>query len=149
MTRAEAPPAAAARDAELLDAIVQTSFRVIGVVSAVAAAHELSLTQLRVLAILRSHTPTISELSDYLGLDRSTVSGLIDRASRRGLVVRAVDAADRRAVRIELTPAGRGLAAEGGAEIADGVAPLVEGLSIAERARLARLLAATAGSPDR
>jgi DNA-binding MarR family transcriptional regulator len=100
-----------------LDAKVQQAYEVMGVLSKVAAAHDLSLTQLRTLAILRSHSPRMSELADYLGLDRSTVSGLVDRAVARGLVRRVVDDADRRSSRLELTAAGRELAIIGAEEV--------------------------------
>ena len=90
---------------DLLDALVQTSFDVIGIVSRVAAAHDLSLTQLRLIAILRDREPTLSQLADHLGLDRSTISGLIDRAAARGLVERVANPADRRSARVALTAA--------------------------------------------
>ena len=71
---------------ELRDALVQISFALMAVLTEVAAEHDLSLTQLRVLGILRDRAPTMAELSTFLGLERSTVSGLIDRAAQRGLV---------------------------------------------------------------
>jgi DNA-binding MarR family transcriptional regulator len=128
------------REEQLLDALVQASFGVVGVVSAVAAALELSLTQLRVLAILRDHDPTMSELAGYLGLDRSSVTGLVDRATRRGLVARVSDANDGRSRRLALTAEGRALAARGAEEVAAGIAPFVAGLSASERTSLAGLL---------
>ena len=36
----------------------------------------------------------MADLATFTGLERSTVSGLIDRASQRGLVVRAADPVD-------------------------------------------------------
>ena len=71
---------------DVVDSLVLASFTVIALLSRVAAEHDLSLTQVRVLAILRDREPTMAELADYLGLERSSVSGLIDRAVRRGLV---------------------------------------------------------------
>ena len=129
----------------LLDALVQTSFEVIGVVSRVAADNELSLTQLRVLAILRDREPTMSELAEHLGVDRSSVSGLVDRATQRGLVTRVRDAVDRRSARVGLTPAGHELARAGAAAIHAGVAPLLGGLGADDGARLADMLEALLG----
>src|ERR1700683_1415341 len=74
--------------ADVVDSLVLASFTVIALLSRVAAEHDLSLTQLRVLAILRDREPTMAELADYLGLERSSVSGLIDRAVKRRLVRR-------------------------------------------------------------
>ena len=71
-----------------MDSLVQTSFTVVALLSRVAAEHDLSLTQLRVLAILRDRTPTMTELATHLGLERSSVSGLVDRGVRRGIVRR-------------------------------------------------------------
>ncbi len=71
---------------ELRDALAQMSFTLMAVLTEVAAEHDLSLTQLRVLGILRDREPTMAELATFTGLERSTISGLIDRAAARGLV---------------------------------------------------------------
>src|SRR5262245_48811324 len=72
----------------------------------VAAENDLSLTQLRVLAILRDRRGTMTALAAHLGLDRSTVTGLVDRAQRRGLLARAPNADDGRATDVFLTRRG-------------------------------------------
>src|SRR5579862_6948617 len=95
---------------EVLDSLVRVSFAVMALLSQAAAEHDLSLTQLRALAILRDREPKMAELAAYLGLDRSSVSGLIDRAARRGLVQRGTSSDDGRSVRVSLTPAGKRLA---------------------------------------
>ncbi|WP_373169435.1 MarR family winged helix-turn-helix transcriptional regulator [Mycobacterium marinum] len=66
---------------DLRDALVQKSFALMAVLTEVAAEHDLSLTQLRVLGIMRDREPTMGELASYTGLERSTVSGLIERAA--------------------------------------------------------------------
>ena len=104
--------------ADLMDNLVQTSFTVIALLSRVAAEHDLSLTQLRMLAILRDRTPTMADLADFLGLERSSVSGLIDRAVRRGLVQRTASRSDGRAVQVSLTPDGHRLAGQVTGEVA-------------------------------
>jgi DNA-binding MarR family transcriptional regulator len=90
-----------------LDALVQLSFAVQLVLTRVAAEHELSVTQLRVLGILRDRTPTMAQIADFLQLDRSSVSGLIDRAERRDLVARRASELDARVTLVELTENGR------------------------------------------
>src|SRR5580692_2453896 len=125
---------------EMIDSLVLTSFTVIALLSRVAAEHDLSLTQLRVLAILRDREPTMAELASHLGLERSSVSGLVDRAVKRGLVRRDASSEDGRAVRVSLTPAGQRLARLGGAEIGDLMTPMTRGLHPAEQKRLAALL---------
>lgn len=138
----------ASDDAALLDALVQSSFTVIGIVSTVAARHDLSLTLLRVGAILRDRTPMMSELALHLGLDRSTITGLINRAVERGLIRRIENEEDRRSSRVMLTDAGQALAAVCAIEISTALAPLTDQLTSTERRHLARLLTQTLAVPD-
>jgi DNA-binding MarR family transcriptional regulator len=130
-------------DDALLDALAQMSFRVIGIMSTVAARHDLSLTLLRVGTTLRNRTLTMSGLAVYLGLDRSTVTGLITRAEERGFVARTENATDRRSSRVTLTAMGRDLSTACLNEIAQEIEPVVAALSKAERRTLERLLRAT------
>ena len=103
--------------ADLVDALVQTSFLVMGVLTRVAAEHDMSLTQLRMLGVLRDHRPRMAQLAQVLGLDKSTVSGLVERAERRGLLERATSAIDARVTEVAITPAGSRLAGEGAERI--------------------------------
>lgn len=137
MTPASGNPA---EDRALTDAVAQASFAMTALLTRVGTAHDLSLTQVRVLAILRNHEPTMAQLADHLGLDRSTVSGLVDRATKRGLVERVSNADDRRSSRVRLTPAGRRLAQEGADEIEAAVAAMAAGLDATERRTLRDLL---------
>jgi len=130
----------AAAATELMDSLVRVSFTVTALLSRVAAEHDLSLTQLRVLAILRDREPTMAELAAYLGLERSSVSGLIDRAVKRGLVRRDPSSDDGRSVRLSLTPDGRHLATAGADEVAALVAPMTASLTPADHNRLGVLL---------
>jgi DNA-binding MarR family transcriptional regulator len=125
---------------DVMDSLVQASFTVVALLSQVAAEHDLSLTQLRVLAILRDREPKMAELAAHLGLERSSVSGLVDRAARRGLVRRDVSSDDGRAVRVSLTPDGQGLASLLTGEIAGLVAPMTRRLGRADQKRLSMLL---------
>jgi DNA-binding MarR family transcriptional regulator len=133
---------------DLVDSLAQTSFTVIALLTRTAAEHDVSLTQLRALAILRDREPTMAELADFLGLERSSVSGLMDRAVRRGLVRRTVSSEDGRAVHVSLTAAGHRLAAQVAGEVADLLAPMTGRLSAAEQKRLAALLFAMLDQPD-
>ena len=73
----------------LVDALVQAAFVTMAVLNKVGADNDLSLTQLRVLAILRDRRLRMTALADYLGLEKSTMTGLVDRAEKRGLLERA------------------------------------------------------------
>jgi DNA-binding MarR family transcriptional regulator len=120
----------------LVDALVQTAFVTMAVLSRVAADHDLSLTQLRVLAILRDRRLRMTDLADYLGLEKSTMSGLVDRAETRGLLARAPNAGDGRAVDVMLSDDGAALAERLYAEVERSLTPLTGELSPADRRRL-------------
>jgi MarR family transcriptional regulator, lower aerobic nicotinate degradation pathway regulator len=131
---------------DLRDALVQISFALMAALTEVAAEHDLSLTQLRMLGILRDREPTMADLATFTGLERSTISGLIDRAAQRGLVVRTADPHDGRSVRVSLTKQARGLVPEVTAAIADRIKPLTSHLSAVEQKRLTALLTKALGS---
>jgi DNA-binding MarR family transcriptional regulator len=120
--------------------LAQMSFTLMAVLTEVAAEHDLSLTQLRVLGILRDREPTMAELATFTGLERSTISGLIDRASARGLVRRIADPHDGRSVRVTLTESARELVPEITGAVGDRIVPLTGRLSSAEQMRLTTLL---------
>ena len=53
-------------DLGLVDALAQLSFAVQGILGKIAAAHDLSVVQTRLLGILRDRRPTITELASIL-----------------------------------------------------------------------------------
>ncbi|CAN5335717.1 hypothetical protein BH11ACT5_BH11ACT5_08200 [soil metagenome] len=122
-----------------VDVVVQASFTVLDTLTRSAAEHDLSLTQLRLLGILRDRTPTMAAIADHLGLDRSSVSGLVDRAERRGYVARRASADDARVTTVELTAAGHALAEELTATIGAGVEALLDRLRPADRRRVVEI----------
>jgi MarR family transcriptional regulator, organic hydroperoxide resistance regulator len=76
----------------------------------VLAAHGLSLSQFDVLATLwHGEGITQQELAERLLVTKGNVVGLIDRVGAAGWVERRPDPEDRRANRLYLTDAGRGL----------------------------------------
>jgi DNA-binding MarR family transcriptional regulator len=138
---------AASENEELQEALVRISFAMMTVLSRVGAEHDLSLTQLRTLGILRDRRVRVTDLARYLGLDKSSVSGLVDRAVKRGLLERSPNALDGRAVDVQLTEQGRELAAIGAAEVAEALTPLTSTLTSAEVRRLTALLDRMLGVP--
>ena len=127
---------------DLVDALVRSSYQVMGVLTRIGAEHDLSLTQLRVLGILRDRRARVTELASFLGLDKSTMSGLIDRAERRGLLARGKNPEDRRAVDVFMTPAGLELAGRVQEEVRRALAPATDRLDPEQRDQLVALLAA-------
>lgn len=73
--------------------------------------HGLTAAQYNVLNILADAADGLSqrELGDILVVDRSNVTGLLDRMEKAGLVKRADHPSDRRVYRVSLTPAGKKL----------------------------------------
>jgi DNA-binding MarR family transcriptional regulator len=133
----------------ITDSLVQASFLIQGVLERRASEQGVSLIQTRLLGILRDREPTINELSVLLGLDKSSVSGLVDRAERRGLVARRPSHTDRRSVRVSLSADGRGMvdavAAGMESDLVELLAPLAAGEREALADALSRVLIAHAG----
>ena len=53
------------------------------------------------------HNP--KEIAEYLGIENSTISGILDRMEKKELIERDIDKEDRRFVRIKLTKSGKEL----------------------------------------
>ncbi|HXW80350.1 MAG TPA: MarR family transcriptional regulator [Acidimicrobiales bacterium] len=129
-------PVPGERDLGLVDALAQLSFVVQGALGQVAAAQGLSIVQARLLGILRDRRLTIKELANLLQLDKSSVTGLVDRAEERGLVQRTPSPVDGRSVQVTITPAGHEVIERGAAAFAAEIAALSADLSAAQQARL-------------
>jgi DNA-binding MarR family transcriptional regulator len=136
-TRKLASPQGA--DLGLVDALAQLTFAVQGTLGRIAAANGLSIVQTRLLGILRDREPTIKELAAFLQLDKSSVTGLVDRAQERGLVRRTPSALDGRSVHVRITAAGRALVGRETATFEEEIAVLVSDLSPNDRTRLSSL----------
>ena len=122
------------------DGLAQLSFLIHGMLERRAREHDLSIIQTRLLGVLRDRRPTMNELARFLDLDKSSVTGLVDRAERRGLVERVPSTADRRAVLVALTDHGRSFVSDAAARFEADVSLLLERLPPADRASLAGLI---------
>ena len=83
----------------------------------------------------------LNDLAARIGTSAPTASRTVDVLDDLGLVVRRPDPDDRRAVRIELTRAGRELVDERKARASAAFEPAVAALAVADRERLLNLLA--------
>jgi DNA-binding MarR family transcriptional regulator len=122
------------------DALAQTSFLIQAMIERRADERGVSLIQTRLLGILRDREPTINELAALLGLDKSSVSGLVDRAERRGLVARRPSSTDRRSVQVVMTTAGAAQVEAVGAGFTEDLRELLTPLAEADRRTLTTLL---------
>src|SRR5690606_21858179 len=101
---------------------------------------DLSLSMIRVLGILWGRRPRMTELADYLGLEKQTMSGLIARAEKRGLVMRTPNEQDGRATDVFLTSDGIRLVKQIHSQGKQALAPLMAGLNPEEQQQLQQLL---------
>jgi DNA-binding MarR family transcriptional regulator len=121
-------------------ALVRSSFLVNAVYAESARAYGLTVQQGQLLCVLMAQPYGMGELGATLGLEKSSLTGLVDRAVRRGLVRREPVPDDRRAVQVVLTGEGRELAEDFYAATCRRVDELAAGLPASDRDRLAALL---------
>lgn len=122
-------------DLSIVDSLVQLSFLIQNILARIGAEHDLSIIQIRLLGILRDREPGMLQLAKHLGLDKSSITGLVDRAQRRGLVERTVSPADKRGFNVRATAAGWQIIHEVGEQIERQITELTAGLTEAERAQ--------------
>lgn len=121
-------------------ALVRSTFLVNAVYADSAREHGLTQQQGQLLCVLMAQPYGMSELGAMLGLAKSSLTGLVDRTERNGLVQRKPDPQDSRAVRVALTRRGAKLADEFYTETCRRVEELTSGFAPAERDALATLL---------
>ncbi|MEV3938077.1 MarR family transcriptional regulator [Glycomyces sp. NPDC049804] len=121
-------------------ALVRTAFLVDAVYADSVREFDLTMAQAQLLCVLIARPFGMLELAKTLNLAKSSVSGLVDRSERNGLVRREADPADGRAFRVALTEKGAQLAEQFHDETVKRVAELPLGLSATEQEVLAGLL---------
>ncbi|MEU7607817.1 MarR family transcriptional regulator [Micromonospora sp. NPDC049204] len=124
----------------IVAALVRSTFLVNAVYAESAQRYGLTQQQGQLLCVLMARPYGMGELGAVLRLAKSSLTGLVDRSERNGLVRREPDPQDARAVRVALTPHGDRLAEEFYAETCRRIGNLPVGLGAAERATLAGLL---------
>lgn len=124
----------------IVAALVRASFLVNAVYAESGREHGLTPQQGQLLCVLMARPYGMSDLGATLGLAKSSLTGLVDRTERNGLVQREPDPSDTRAVRVALTPHGSRLAEDFYAETCRRVEKLPAGLGVAQRDILAALL---------
>lgn len=121
----------------LADALVRLSHAVQHVFADVSRESALTPQQAQLLCVLAAGRVGMTQLSRVLHLEKSSLTGLVDRVEQRGLVVRARDTDDRRACRITLTPRGARLAREIHSGVTRRLDQMLTGLRATDRRRLA------------
>ncbi|GHF18255.1 MarR family transcriptional regulator [Amycolatopsis deserti] len=124
----------------IVTALVRSTFLVNAVYSESAREYGITMPQGQLLCVLMARPYGMTELGAVLRLAKSSLTGLVDRTERNGLVRREPDPRDTRAVRVALTPEGQRLAGEFYTETCRRIEQLPAGLDAGERDRLASLL---------
>lgn len=129
--------------ARLVMTILTTARRIDAACAELLARHDLSEGRLAaLLAVSAESGITPRALADRLEVTSATVTGLLDRLDRDGLIRRRPHATDRRTHTLETTPAGERLVAELVPVYADWLTRLGSGIGAAEGDTAALVLAA-------
>lgn len=114
--------------------------------TAALAPFDINGRELAVLLVLTDHEPpSQQQAADRLGVDRTTMVGLLDGLESKGLVTRRPQAGDRRRNVVELTPRGQQVLSD--ATVASDAAELtlLSSLTKAQARQLRALLEAVVG----
>ncbi len=123
------------------DGLVRLSRLIESTHARVSREHDLTPVQAKLLCILGFAPTTMSELARCLGVEKAAMTGLIDRAELRGLVVRQAVPGDRRALSVVLTDSGRRAGQAFHTQVTAELDDLVAPLNARDRAGFARALA--------
>jgi DNA-binding MarR family transcriptional regulator len=124
----------------LADALVRLSHAVQQVFADASRRQGLTPAQAQLLCRLTPGPVGMTELSRVLHLEKSSLTGLVDRVERRGLAARTPDPHDRRACQVELTRQGRWLAVACHEDVTRQLDRLADDLPVADRDRLGSLI---------
>jgi DNA-binding MarR family transcriptional regulator len=103
--------AESSESADLATALIRLCFVVQRVFNEASRRYGLTSQHAQLLGVLAGGPVGMAELGEALRLEKSSLSGLIDRAEARELVTRARDTNDRRTCQVSLTESGGDLAA--------------------------------------
>ena len=120
--------------------LVRLTFLIQNLYAEVGRGCDLTVAQAQMLCTLSDQSVGMAELSGLLGVERSSLTGLVDRAEQRGLVVREADPHDRRAINVTLTAAGETAVHRFHDELTERLDKLLAELPATERERFTRTL---------
>lgn len=120
-------------------ALVRLSFLVQSIYAEIADKHGLTVAQAQLLCVIKDVPRGMTELARMLRLEKSSLSGLVDRAGQRGLLFRQTEGEDRRAIKVALTATGKPLTEAFYAEVEERLKMVVEALPKREEDRFTEL----------
>jgi DNA-binding MarR family transcriptional regulator len=134
-------------DEAVVDAVLTASRTLVAVATTSLGdtADDITIAQYRALVVLASRGPQrMAELAAALGVAPSTAGRMCDRLLRKGLIRRHRVRADRRAVRVSITEAGRQVVDEATARRRAALAGILAKLSARQQSAVAAALRAFA-----
>lgn len=120
-------------DGDVASGLIQLTALVQGIYARVSERHDLTPAQARLLCVLLDGPRGMAELAGCFGVEKAALTGLMDRAERRGLARRSPVPGDRRALQVTLTDAGRQAAAAFHTEVGAELCGLTGSLAPADR----------------
>jgi DNA-binding MarR family transcriptional regulator len=120
-------------DADVAGSLVQLTTLVQAIYARASERHDLTPVQARLLCVLLDGPRGMAELAQHFGVEKAALTGLMDRAERRGLARRAPVPGDRRALQVTLTDAGHQAAAAFHAELGAQLSGLISSLAPQDR----------------
>jgi DNA-binding MarR family transcriptional regulator len=131
---ADAPgPGADDTHADVAAGLIQLTTLVQAIYARVSERHDLTPVQARLLCVLLDGPRGMAELAHCFGVEKAALTGLMDRAERRGLARRSPVPGDRRALQVTLTDVGHRTAAAFHAELGAELGGLVSSLAPRDR----------------
>jgi len=113
--------------------LIQLTTLVHAIYTRVSERHDLTPVQARLLCVLLDGPRGMAELAQQFGVEKAALTGLMDRAERRGLARRSPVPGDRRALQVTLTVAGHQAADAFHAEIGAELSRLTSSLAPQDR----------------
>jgi DNA-binding MarR family transcriptional regulator len=116
----------------------------------VSERHDLTPVQAKLLCVLLDGPRGMAELAQSFGVEKAALTGLMDRAERRGIARRSPVSGDRRALQATLTDAGHRTALAFHAEVNEELSRLIAPLAPHDRERFRSAMAtviAACGAP--
>jgi DNA-binding MarR family transcriptional regulator len=142
------PHAGAGEQLGAADGLIQLSRLVQGIFARTSERHGLTAVQAKLLCVLAGGPRGMAELARCFGVEKAALTGLVDRAERRGLVRRSPVPGDRRAVHVALTDSGRRAAAAFHADATGELNELLAPLRPAAREQFRRAMAEIIAAAD-
>jgi DNA-binding MarR family transcriptional regulator len=134
------PTAPGTGELGLPDVLVQFAHLIDNLFADASRANGLTPQQAQLLCALIRGPVGMTELTRQLHLERSSLTGLVDRVQRRGLVTRTPDPNDRRALQISLTGQGAQLATASYTDVIARVAAIMSHVPAADTERLTEIV---------